>query len=372
MSDIIPFVDLKTQFVAYKDKFEKVMESVCLSTAYILGPEVSQFEKRFAEYIGVEEAIGVGSGTDALRLACRALDIGAGDEVLIPANTFIATALAVYDLGGIVVPVDVNPETYLIDLTDARKKVTKKTKAIIPVHLYGQAADMDQISAFADKNSLTIIEDACQSHGAFWKGKCTGSIGAAGCFSFYPAKNLGAFGDGGMITTNNQGLARKLRMLRNYGSEEKYIHEMPGTNSRLDSLQAAVLNVKIEFLEAWNARRFAAACWYTDALNGIPDILPPAFDQGKPSSHVFHLFVIQCDRRDELLAHLNKLGIQCGIHYPKPIHLHRAFASLKLGLGAMPVSESLAGRILSLPMFPEITEDQVNRVTVAVRAFYGK
>lgn len=372
MSEIIPFVDLKTQFAANKDNYVTAMESVCLSTAYILGPEVSRFEKRFAEYIGVEEAIGVATGTDALRLACHALDIGPGDEVLIPANTFIATALAVYDLGGIVVPVDVHTETYLIDLADAQRKVTKKTKAIIPVHLYGQAVDMDQIAVFAEKNNLTIIEDACQSHGAFWKGKRTGSFGAAGCFSFYPAKNLGAFGDGGMITTSNQALARKLRLLRNYGSVEKYIHEMPGTNSRLDSLQAAVLNVKLEFLDEWNARRFAAACRYADALSEIPGVVPPAFDHSNPSSHVFHLFVVQCERRDELLFRLNSSGIQCGIHYPQPIHLLKAFESLKLGLGSVPLSESLASKILSLPMFPEITEDQVNRVVEVIRAFYGK
>lgn len=371
-NEIIPFVDLKTSYIANRKAFDKAISSVCLSSAYILGPEVQRFEERFADYIGVSEAIGVANGTDALRLTCQALGIGKDDEVLIPANTFIATALAVHDLGGRVVPVDIDPHTYLIDLTDAQNKISERTKAMIVVHLYGQCADMDQVLSFIEQNRLLLIEDACQSHGAAWKGKRTGGIGIAGCFSFYPAKNLGAFGDGGMITTHQVLLAKKLRLLRNYGSVEKYIHEYPGTNSRLDSLQAAVLNVKLDSLDDCNVRRFEAACRYAEGLNNVNEIVLPTFDRNNPLGHVFHLFVIQCDSRSDLMNYLNSEGIQYGIHYPRPIHLHQAFESLGIGPGSLPVSESLANKILSLPMFPEITSEQTSRVVKAIKAFYGK
>ncbi|MFH1905626.1 MAG: DegT/DnrJ/EryC1/StrS family aminotransferase [bacterium] len=364
-------MDLKKQYLLHREALENATSKVCTSAKFILGPEVKQFEKNFASYLGVKEAVGVASGTDALRLSCYALKIGPGDEVLVPANTFIATALGVYNLGGVPVPVDVYPESFLMDLAKAEKQLTDRTKAIIPVHLYGQSMNMDAISSFVKKHNLILIEDACQAHGAMWKGKRVGSFGVIGCFSFYPTKNLGAFGDGGLVATNDQRLADQLRLLRNYGSVKKHIHKVTGTNSRLDSLHAAVLNVKLNFLNDWNKNRFQAACRYADTLKDLKSIKVPNFDHDDILRHVFHLFVIQCDRRDELLAFLTERGIQCGIHYPVPIHLHQAFASLGFKKGNFPVSEMLADRILSLPMFPEITDEQIDSVVKVIKEFYG-
>ncbi|MCK4947140.1 MAG: DegT/DnrJ/EryC1/StrS family aminotransferase [Candidatus Aureabacteria bacterium] len=367
---MIPFVDVVQQYTLYRKEFKKAFEDVCSSGMFVLGPEVQRFEKRFCAYLGVKEAVGVASGTDALRLACQALGIGPGDEVLVPANTFIATALSVYDLGSIPVPVDVNPESFLMDLTDASSRLTGRTKAILPVHLYGRSMDMDAVTAFSRKHNLILIEDACQAHGAMWEGRRVGSFGAVGCFSFYPGKNLGAFGDGGMIVTEDHSVAEKLRLLRNYGSIKKYIHEFPGTNSRLDSLQAAILNIKIKFLDEWNKKRFYAARRYTEKLKNINGLHLPVLDFDNISRHVFHLFVLTCERRDELLDYLTKQDIGCGVHYPVPIHLHRAFTSLGYKKGSCPVAEQLSEKIISLPMFPEITDKQIDTVAGAVRRFY--
>lgn len=372
MNDIIPFVDLRQEYRLYQKAFEKAIRDVCVSGFYILGPELERFERRFADYLGVKESVGVASGTDALRLACQALGIEPGAEVLIPANTFIASALGVSDVGATVVLVDVDPGSFLMDMNDAEGKATSRAKAIMPVHLYGQSMDMDAVAAFADRHNLIVIEDACQSHGAMWKGRRTGSFGSVGCFSFYPSKNLGAFGDGGLIVTNDQRVANKLRLLRNYGSVKKHIHEVPGTNSRLDSVQAAILNIKIDFLGDWNRKRFKAACRYADGLEGIKGIKVPVFDRDDVMRHVFHLFVIQCERRDELMACLNQQGIQCGVHYPIPVHLQRAFKPLGLRRGNLPVAEMLAHRILSLPMFPEITNEQIDTVVDTIKGFYDK
>lgn len=369
---MIPFVDLKLQFELFRDAFQESMLKVCASGGYILGPEVTRFEKRFSEFLGVKETVGVASGTDALTLSLLALEIGPGDEVLVPANTFFASAIGIYEYGAIPVPVDIDPKTYLMDLGDAEKRVTHRTKGILPVHLYGQCLNMDAVMAFALKHKLFVVEDSCQAHGAKWKGQRAGSFGIGGCFSFYPSKNLGAFGDGGLISTNDGAFADKLRLLRNYGSKTKYIHETFGTNSRLDSIHAAVLNVKLEYLDDWNDKRFKAACQYTDKLAGIKGIQTPAFDVDDKPRHVFHLFVIQCEQRDELLAWLEKQGVQCGIHYPVPIHLHKAFASLGFKEGICPIAENLSGRILSLPMFPEISDDQIDTVVKTVKKFYDK
>jgi dTDP-4-amino-4,6-dideoxygalactose transaminase len=367
---MIPFVDLKQQYARHHDAFEKAIKNVCSSSSFILGTEVERFEKRFAKYLGVKECVGVASGTDALWLSCRALGLKKGDEILIPANTFISSASGAFDLGMGIVPVDVEPETYLIDIKDAEKKVSDKTKAIMPVHLYGRSTDMDAIKAFAEKYKLFIIEDACQSHGAMWKGQRTGSFGAVGCFSFYPGKNLGCFGDGGMVATNDLKIAEKIRLLGNCGSLKKYVHDISGYNSRLDTIQAAVLNVKADFIDEWNDRRFRAACRYADALSCIKEVAPPVFDRGKSAENVFHLFVIQCERRSELMQYLNAEGVQCGIHYPTPLHLHKAYESLGFGKGICPVAEKLADRILSLPMFPEITDAQIDEATQIVKNFY--
>ena len=367
----IPFIDLKLHYERHRSLLEPVILSVCASGQYILGSKVSEFERRFADFLGVREAVGVASGTDAITLSCQALGIGEGDEVLIPANTFIASAMGIFNLGATPIPIDVHPETLLMDLNDAEKKVGSKTKAIMPVHLYGRSVDLSILMEFATRHRISVIEDACQAHGASWNGKRVGSFGTFGCFSFYPSKNLGALGDGGMIATQDPSLAEQLRLLRNYGSVQKYVHKISGTNSRLDAIQAAILNVKLDYVDKFNNARFRAACRYAQSLDGLPEIKVPCFERENPSAHVFHLFVIQCTRRDELQAYLTQNGIQCGIHYPVPLHLHLAFSKLNFKEGACPVTESMARTILSLPMFPEITDQQVDRVVAAIKVFYG-
>ena len=365
----VPCVDLRLQYENHREIFEEALTTTASSTQYIMGPEVTKFEKSFADFLGTGKVVSVASGTDALRLSCLALDLGPGDEVLVPANTFIASILGLCELGAQPVPVDVDPKTFLMDLTDAEHRITSKTKGMIPVHLYGQALNMDSLMDFAQRHELFMIEDACQAHGAEWNGKRTGTFGALGCFSFFPSKNLGAFGDGGAIAANDLSLAKKIRLLRNYGSVQKYTHELPGTNSRLDSIQAAVLNIKLMFLDEWNRRRFHAACRYSDGLKGLTSVLAPFFDPSRPSNHVFHLFVIQCERRDQLQKFLGDRGIQTGVHYPIPIHQHEAFASWDYPKGTCPIAEELATRILSLPMFPEITDEQVDTVVNAIKKF---
>lgn len=369
---MIPFVDLKQQYTANQAAYEQAMREVCMDASYILGPQVARFEQHFAEFLGVAHAIGVASGSDALRMSCQVLGLGPGDEVLIPVNTFIATASAVHEASATPVPVDIDAVTFHMDLNAAEQRVTENTKAIIPVHLYGQAVDMSAVKAFAVRHRLLIIEDACQAHGAKWENARAGAFGAAGCFSFYPVKNLGGFGDGGMIVTNQEAHAHRLRLMRNYGSVEKYVHEVSGTNSRLDSIQAAVLDVKLNSLDAWNQKRFQAACRYSELLAEVDEVTPPAFDAHRAARHVFHLYVIQCERRKELVAWLTEQGTQTGIHYPVPIHLHPAYRHLGSGPGSYPVAESQAKRILSLPMFPEITEEQIETVVRAIKGFYAR
>jgi dTDP-4-amino-4,6-dideoxygalactose transaminase len=366
----INFVDLKRQYDLHKGRFDAAIKEVCSSGAFILGPAVKDFEDNFASYIGVKHAVGVASGTAALLLACKVLNIGSGDEVLYPTNTFIATALAIRYAGAKPIPVDVDPDTYLMDIDDMRRKVTSRTKAVVPVHLYGQSQDMDTLTATAHRLGLTIIEDACQSHGAQWNEKRCGSFGDLGCFSFYPAKNLGAFGDGGMVVTNNGQFADRLRQLRNYGQREKNIHDTMGGNLRLDSLQAAVLNVKLDMLNNWNEIRFEAACLYVDLLKNC-EVVVPQFNRTDPKRHVFHLFVIQCDQRDDLICHLRENKIDSGVHYPIPVHLQGAMADLGGQKGDCPIAESIAPRLLSLPIFPEIHKDEIERVCSAVCEFYG-
>lgn len=371
MDVIVPFVDLKKQYLLHRTEFDHAMQQTCETGSFILGDEVSTFERGFADYLGVSETVGLANGTDALRLVAAALGVGPGDEVLVPCNTFIATALAIFSLGASPVPVDIDPSSYLIDLTEAKKHLTSRTKAIIPVHLYGKCLDMDAVMFFAQEHRLAVIEDTCQAHGAKWKGKCAGTFGDAGCFSFYPSKNLGAFGDAGLASTNSAPLADKLRLARNYGSTKKNCHEIPGENSRLDSIQASVLNVKLPFLDEWNQARFNSACRYTELLEGIKGISTPDFDSTDISGHVFHLFVVKCEKRDKLLSYLAENGIQAGIHYPVPIHLHPAFGSLGLKKGEYPITEEVSEKILSLPIFPEISDEQINYVTSTVETFYG-
>lgn len=369
MNEPLHLLDLKRQYAMHSERFEQAMREVCANAQFIMGPALDSFEKNFAGYVGTGHAIGVASGTDALRLACEALHLGPGDEVLYPANTFIATALAVRQVGATPIPVDVG-EDHLMDLDDLRAKANSRTKAIIPVHLYGQALDMGALMDIADELGLAVIEDACQAHGAKWNGTRCGGFGHLGCFSFYPGKNLGAFGDGGMVTTNDDALARAILNARNYGQSAKYVHDSLGGNSRLDALQAAVLDIKLAMLDDWNAARFEAALEYTRLLEGS-SVEVPLFDQENPHRHVFHLYVVLCDDREGLMQHMAKRGIHCGIHYPVPVHLQKAMADLGHHAGACPKAEALAPRLLSLPIFPEIRKDEIERVAAAIREFNG-
>lgn len=358
---MIPFVDLRKQFDRHQSEFLHAIEGVLHSAAFVLGPDVEEFEKEFAAFVGIPFCVGVASGTDALHLAMRAAEIGPGDEVITVTNTFYATTAAIELAGARPVLVDCDPDTYLIDVDAAERAVTARTRAIIPVHLYGQAAPMEAVVDVAVKNDLTIIEDACQAHGTRYKDRGVGTFGTAAAFSFYPGKNLGAFGDGGAVTTEDEKVYSRLQALRNYGSPQKYQHPTFGTNSRLDSLQAAVLRVKLRHLEEWNMARAQAAERYRKNLADTEGIQLP--EHAAHSTHVYHLFVVQVQgRRDEILKALAAREIYCGIHYPIPLHLQQAYRYLGYKPGDFPVAEAAAQRILSLPMFPEITEQQIDRV----------
>lgn len=365
----IPFVDLMAQYRTTEAEVKAAIEEVLTRQDFILGRSVAQFERAFAAFIGVEHAVGVASGLDALRLTLQALDVGPGDEVILPANTYIATALAVSAVGARPVLVDCDPRTYNIDVTQLAAAITPRTRAILPVHLAGQAADMDPIQAIAARQGLAVIEDAAQAHGTRYKGRPCGALGQAGCFSFYPSKNLGAYGDGGAVTTGDGALAARLRRLGNYGQEQKYVHVEKGLNSRLDTLQAAVLGVKLRHLERWNRARAACAAVYRELLAGVGDLViqEPAPD----STHIYHLFIVETEARDALQQHLRAAGIETNIHYPRPIHLQQAYADLGYGHGDFPVAERLAERTLSLPMFAELTHAQIQRVVSEIRRFFG-
>jgi dTDP-4-amino-4,6-dideoxygalactose transaminase len=319
--------------------------------------------------VGVEHAVGVSSGLDALRLALMAVEIGLGDEVILPANSYIATALAVSSVGAHPVLVDCDPFTYNIDVSRIEPAITSRTRAIIPVHLTGQSTDMDPILEIAARRGLRIIEDAAQAHGTLYRGLPCGSIGDFGCFSFYPGKNLGAYGDGGLITTNDGALAERVRCLRNYGQRRKYEHVEKGLNARLDALQAAILSVKLKHLNEWNEARRRHAHSYTLRLSGIPNLKIQQLNSF--SSHIYHLFVVETPERDGLQQYLESHGIQTGIHYPTPIHLQPAYGDLGHVPGDFPVSERLGAQMLSLPMFPELTEEQIDFVCIKTSEFLG-
>jgi dTDP-4-amino-4,6-dideoxygalactose transaminase len=361
----IPLVDLRKQYQRLKDEIDPAIQTVLDKCNFILGDEVATFEQAFARFVGVRHGIGVSSGTDALHLALRAVGIGPGDEVITVANTFIATVLAISQTGARPVLVDCEPEGYELDVNQLAAAVTERTKAIIPVHLYGQCADMDPILELAARKDLVVIEDAAQAHGAEYKGRSAGSIGTLGCFSFYPGKNLGAYGDGGMVVTEDEALAEKLRLLRNWGSVVKYQHPAIGFNNRLDTIQAAVLNVKLKRLPRWNEARRQCAAVYTELLSAEPMVITP---RTMPyGTHVFHLYVVQVPRRDLVLEGLHAAGIGAGIHYPIPVHLQGAYESLGYKEGDFPNAERLAKRCLSLPLFPELEEDQIAAVVDALR-----
>jgi dTDP-4-amino-4,6-dideoxygalactose transaminase len=362
----IPFVDLQAQHRALERELSAAVAEVMGKCDFILGGAVEKFENEFAQFIGAKHAVGVASGLDALSLSLRAAGVGQGDEVIIPANTFVATALAVTAAGARPVLVDCNEATFNIEPARIEAAITPRTKAIMPVHLFGQPAEMDAIVAIARRRNLIVIEDACQSHGAKYKGQTTGTFGLTGCYSFYPAKNLGACGDGGALVTNDDALAAKVRLLRNYGQKQKYAHVVQGTNSRLDTLQAAILRVKLRHLAEWNEARARHAAAYSQKLADIvrtPRIAPNC-------THIFHLYVIRVPKRAELQKFLAERGVQTVIHYPVPVHLHEAYADLGHKRGDFPVSERLADEILSLPMFPELRDEQIHFVCDAIHKYY--
>jgi dTDP-4-amino-4,6-dideoxygalactose transaminase len=363
---IVPFVDLKAQYRTIRDEVSVEVERVFESAQFVLGEAVEKFEGAFANYLGVKHALGVGSGLDALRVALEAAGVERGDEVIIPANTFIATALAVSATGAKPVLVDCKDDTYQIDPELIESSITPRTKVIVPVHLYGQSADMSAIMEIAKTHQLNVIEDAAQAHGTRFMDQPCGAIGLAGCFSFYPGKNLGAYGDGGAVVTNDDEFARKVSLLRNYGQRQKYVHVEKGINSRLDTVQAAVLNIKLRYLDDWNAARRAHAAIYSDRLANY-DLIVPALD--RRSTHIFHLYVVRTRYRDELLKHFSNHGIQTGIHYPIPIHLQEAYSDLGFKNGSFPVTEALAQEVLSLPMYPELTAEQIGVVLETAASF---
>lgn len=363
----VPFVDLKAQDAPISSEIESAMSRVISNGDFILGKDVEAFEREFADYCGAKHAVGLDTGISALELSLRALGVGVGDEVITVSHTFIATASAISFTGAKPVFVDIDPLTYNLDPDKLESAMTPRTKAILPVHLYGQPADMDAILATAKRHRLPVIEDACQSHGAMYKGRRVGAIGDAGCFSFYPAKNLGAYGDGGMLVTNDAALADKIRMLRNYGQREKYHHVFLAYNRRLDTLQAAILRIKLRKLDEWNAARAHAAAIYDELLAGVPAVVTPR--KAADRTHVYHLYVIQHARRDALLAYLKERGISAGLHYPVPVHLQECYTSLGVPKGSLPVTEAVASKVISLPMFPGITPQQIEQVCRAVREF---
>ncbi|MFQ3581504.1 MAG: DegT/DnrJ/EryC1/StrS family aminotransferase [Chloracidobacterium sp.] len=364
----IPFVDLQAQYQALKTELDAAVLRVMGQCNFILGKEVADFEQAFAEYVGAPYAVGVASGLDALKLVLEALGIGSGDEVIVPAHTFIASALAVSAVGARPVLVDVDEASFNLDPALIEAAITPRTKAIMPVHLYGQPADLSPLLDIAQRHGLRVVEDASQAHGARYQGRRVGGFGDAGCFSFYPGKNLGAYGDAGGLVTNDAGLAERVRYLRNYGQEVKYKHVVKGYNLRLDTMQAAILSVKLRHLDDWNARRAAHAAAYTHALEGVGDLRLPRVVTG---DHVFHLYVIRTKHRDALQAHLTERGVATVIHYPVPIHLQAAYADLGYRRGSFPVTERLADEILSLPIYAELTAEQQAHVINAVKSFFA-
>lgn len=363
----VPFVDLRGEYRRSKSAIDSAMAAVLEDADFVLGEAVTLFEEEFASFCEAGFGIGVDSGFSALELILRGMGIGPGDEVITAANTFIATVNAIDVVGARPVLVDMDERSYALDPAQVEAAITPATAAIIAVHLYGRPADMGRLREIADRHGLALIEDACQAHGARLEGVRTGSLGDAAAFSFYPSKNLGAFGDGGMVVTNDAGLARGIRLLRNLGSEVKYHHSVKGFNRRLDTLQAAVLRVKLGRLDEGNASRRLVAAVYRDLLAAFPVRLPV---DSAAHEHVYHLFVVEVEDRDALVQHLSRYRVATGIHYPVPVHLQEAYEGLGYGRGAFPVTEASAGRILSLPMYPEMPVEALARVAMAVGKFY--
>lgn len=361
----VPFLDLHAGYLELKEELDAAYHRVMGSGWYILGEEVEKFEGEFAKYCGAKQCVGVSNGLDALRLILEAYGIGEGDEVIVPSNTFIATWLAVSQVGAVPIPVEPDINNYNIDPNLISAFITNNTRAIIPVHLYGQPADMKPIMEIAEKYNLLVIEDAAQAHGASYRGSRVGSLGHAAAFSFYPGKNLGAFGDGGAVVTNDSYLSSKLKVLRNYGSQKKYENDIKGYNTRLDALQAAFLSIKLKFLDEWNARRSHIAEYYKIKLSA-PDLILPEIIEG--NSSVWHLFTIRTNQRDELKHHLLTEGIETMIHYPTPPNLSKAYKN-DMKWESMPIAEELSNTTLSLPIFPQLSIQSVARICEVINLY---
>lgn len=362
----IPLVDLKVQYDVIKREIDEAIQNTLDTSQFIMGERVKRFEEEFAASCGVKHGIATSSGTTAIHLALIASGINPGDEVIIPSHTFIATAEPVCHCGAVPVFVDVDPDTYCMDMNSLRSAITTRTKAIIPVHLYGQCVEMGAILEIAQKHNLKVIEDCAQAHRARYKAWNAGTMGDFGCFSFFPGKNLGAYGDAGMVVTNNEEIAKRLRLLVNHGRALKYEHEIIGYNYRMDALQASILSVKLKHLEKWTEARRRIAHSYNFRLENLPIITPY-----EEYFHVYHLYVIQCEKRNELAKHLKDAGISTGIHYPIPLHLQPCFGNLP-GIKDyhLPVTERLASRILSLPIYPELTNEDQDYIEEVIRRFF--
>ena len=362
----VPFLNLAAQHATLKDEVLSEVEKVLTHGHYILGPSVSAFEQEMAAFTDTAHGIGVNSGSDALTLALRCLGIGPGDEVITTPFTYIAPAEAIHQMGARIVFADIEPRTFNLNIDEAARRVSSKTKAIIPVHLFGQTVDMNLLLGLAREKGIHIVEDCAQAIGATYRGQAAGSMGTLGCFSFYPTKNLGANGDGGMIVTRDEDMAKRLRMLRVHGIERRYFHDLHGYNSRLDELQAAILRVKLKHLPQWNDRRRAIATRYADGLRGLPVELP-CTPEGY--EHVFHVFALLVPQRDKVQPFLADRGVSTIIYYPRPLHLQKVYADLGYGAGDFPIAEEIAEKILPLPMYPELTDDQVDYVIETFKQF---
>ena len=355
----IPFVDLKSLHGEIKNELREVFDRVLDNSTFVLGPEVQRFEQEFAAYVGTAHCVALNTGTAAIHLALAALNVGLGDEVITVPHTFIATAEAITAVGARPVFVDIDPVSFTMDPALLEAAISNKTRAIIPVDLYGQVADMDPILEIANHHGIPVIEDACQAHGAEYRGRKAGAFGIAGCFSFYPGKNLGACGEGGAVTTNDADLAQRIRLWRDHGSSKRYEHIFPGLNMRMEGLQGGVLSVKLRYLDSWNEQRRQAAAIYDKALADSGIVTPTEMNRGR---HVYHLYVVQSDNRNVLRQQLADAGIESGLHYPTPLHLQEAYRFLGYKEGSFPVTEKVRSRILSLPMYPGIHPDAIERV----------
>jgi len=363
----VKFGDLAREYRSIRSEIEAAIAGVLSRGWFVLGPEVEAFEREFAAYLGATYCVGVASGTEALALALMACGVGCGDEVITVAHTAVPTVSAISLVGGLPVFVDILPETCLMDVRCVEVAITPRTRAIVPVHLYGQCVDMAALLEVAGRHAIPVVEDAAQAHGAIDRGRKAGTIGLMGCFSFYPSKNLGCYGDGGAVVTSDPELYEKLTMLRNYGQSDRYHHKIKGLNSRLDELQAAILLVKLRYLDEWNRRRCSIAQKYDHGLQGLP-LVTPVEAEGR--HHIYHLYVIQTPHRNALHRFLHEQGIQTLVHYPVPVHRQEAYAELGYAHGSLPVTERLADEVLSLPVYPQLGDDEVHAVIEAVRRFF--